>query len=103
MPTTQDTHLISNYSEEILAQIEEMSAALMPPKEIAILLGLKGDDVNLFRMQCLEYDNTKSYEAYQRGRLTTKLELNKHIVKLAKAGSPQAEELASKVLKAQNL
>ena len=41
---------------------------------------------------------TDLYTAYQRGRLTTKYELRRTVIKLAKAGSPAAEPLADKYL-----
>ena len=52
---------------------------------------------------CKGHKNNPIYEAYQRGKLTTKLELRRTVVKLAKAGSPAAEPLAEKFIREQNM
>lgn len=88
---------------EQLTQLEEMAAALMPPFEIAILIGIESDQRNLFVQICKSHTQTKIYEVYQRGKLTTKLELRRTIVKLAKAGSPAAEPLAMKFIREQEI
>jgi hypothetical protein len=85
-----------------LEQIEDMAAALMPPKDIAILLALPPAEYEVFAMKCLSMIETPEYTAYQKGRLTTKLKLRKQIIKLAEHGSPQAEALADKYISNQN-
>lgn len=85
-------------SDEQLQQVEEMSAALLPPAEIAILVGIDADQRDLFCEICKTHAATDLYAAYQRGRLTTKYELRRTVIKLAKAGSPAAEPLADKYL-----
>lgn len=90
-------------NDEQLQQLEEMSAALMPPSEIAILLRLDASDRDLFIQVCKNHKHSKIYEAYQRGRLQTKLELRRTVVKLAKAGSPAAEPLAEKFIREQEM
>lgn len=72
-----------------------MAAALMSPAEIAILLN---QDTEKFIYQATKKKESEIYKAYQKGRLTTKLELRKKVITLAKAGSPQAEMLADKYL-----
>lgn len=89
--------------KEELEQLEEMAAALMPAAEIAILLNIDFESRSLFVDQCKNHKSTAVYQAYQRGRLTTKLELRKTVVKLAKAGSPAAEPLAVKFITEQEL
>ena len=74
-------------SEEILKQIKDMSAALLPPAEIAILLDI----------------SSPIYTSYHQGRLQTKLNLRKTVIKLAVAGSPAAEPLADKYMKEQSI
>ena len=78
-----------------LKSVEEMAAALMSPAEIAILLN---QDPDKFIYLALRKKDSEIYKAYQKGRLTTKLELRKKVITLAKAGSPQAEMLADKYL-----
>jgi hypothetical protein len=88
---------------EQLSLLEEMSAALLPPTDISILLNIPADKRNLFVEICKSHKHTDIYSAYQRGRLKTKLELRKTIVKLAKAGSPAAEPIAQKFIREQNM
>lgn len=90
-------------SDEQLRQVEEMSAALLPPREIAILAGIPADQRDTFCEMCKTHAASPLYEAYQRGRLTTKYELRKTVIRLAKAGSPAAEPLADKYLKEQHV
>lgn len=78
-----------------------MSAALMPPAEIAILLKIPSGERTFFAQACKNHINSSIFEAYQRGKLTTKFELRKTVVKLAKAGSPAAEPLAEKYIRDQ--
>ena len=90
-------------SAEQLKSLEEMSAALLPPSEIAILINIDSNDRKLFCEMCKNHCNSAIYEHYQRGKLTTKLELRKTVIKLAKAGSPAAEPLAEKYIKEQEI
>ena len=90
-----------NLSDEQLQQIREMSAALMPPTEIAILLGLPPDQHDYFCDICKNHRQTSIFNVYHQGRLQTKYELRKTVIKLAKAGSPVAEPLADRYMKEQ--
>ncbi len=90
-------------NKEELEQLEEMAAALMPASEIAILMNIEVEKRPRFIDQCKNHKSTAVYTAYQRGRLTTKLELRKTVVKLAKAGSPAAEPLAIKFITEQEI
>lgn len=83
---------------EQLKLIEEYSAALMFPDEIAILIGVAPGEQKSFCYQCVKVASSDVYQAYQRGKLLTKFELRKTVIKLAKAGSPAAEPLADKYL-----
>ncbi len=85
-------------TKEQLAEIEEMAAAFMPPSEIAILMHISSENRELFCEMCKSYKSSEVFTAYQRGKLKTKLELRKTVIKLAKAGSPAAEPLADKYL-----
>jgi hypothetical protein len=90
-------------TEEQLTLLQEYAAALITPAEIAILLDISPSDRKSFSVRCRIHEGTQEYEAFHRGRLTTKLELRKNIIKLAKAGSPAAEPLAERFLQEQNL
>lgn len=90
-----------NLSDEQLAQVEEMSGALLPPHEIAILLNIEADQRDLFADICRNHKGNPIYAAYHRGRLQTKYELRKTVIRLAKAGSPAAEPLADAYMKEQ--
>lgn len=89
--------------EEVLEQIKEMSAALMPPAEIAILLNIPADQRDHFCEICKNHRSSPIYTAYHQGRLQTKLSLRKTVIKLAVAGSPAAEPLADKYMKEQRI
>lgn len=80
-----------------------MAAALLPPSEIAVLIQIDIDKRKLFSQICKSHAYSPIYDAYQRGKLTTKFELRKTVVKLAKAGSPAAEPLAEKFIREQQM
>ena len=88
-------------ADETLQTIKEMSAALMPPSEIAILLTIPADQRDYFCDICKNHQQSNIYTAYHQGRLQTKLSLRKTVIKLAVAGSPAAEPLADKYMKEQ--
>ncbi len=79
-------------NNEQLLQLQEYAAALMSITEIAILMDIPPVARTQFKVM---------YEAFHKGRLTTKLELRQNIIKLAKAGSPAAEPLAIKFINEQ--
>lgn len=86
-------------STEQLEIIEDMASCLMSPAEIAITVSI---EPKRFK-HILEYDKQSSlYLAFQKGRIKTKWEIHRMVVKLAQKGSPQAELLAEKYLKEQN-
>lgn len=87
-------------TDEQLATIEDMAANLMSPFDIAIMLDIKPDRLNHILLHNKE---NPIYIAFNRGRIKTKLELHRIIIKLATKGSPQAEQLAAKMLKEQNI
>jgi len=90
-----------NLTDEQLSQLEEMSEALMPANEIAMLIGISSTEINSFEEICKTHKNSPIYLAFQKGRLKTKLELQKSIIKLAKHGSPAAEPIAEKYIREQ--
>lgn len=88
-------------TDEQLSQVRNMSAALMPPSEIAILLDIPSDQRDYFCDICKNHKKSSIYDAYHQGRLQTKYELRQTVIKLAKAGSPAAEPLADKYMREQ--
>ena len=94
---------MNDFADIDLQRLEELSAALLPASEIAILLDLDAEQQLAFVDVCKNHTASPVYHAYQKGRLTTKFELRKTVIKLAKAGSPAAEPLADKYLKDQKL
>jgi len=86
-------------TQEQLNIIEDMASCLMSPGEIALTIGI---EPKFFR-HILDYDKKSPiYTAYHKGRIRTKWEIHRMVVKLAQKGSPQAEQLAEKYLKEQN-
>jgi len=90
-----------NLSEEQIQQIQDMASALLPASEIAILLGLSAQERTEFCEIIKNHTNSEVYMAFHTGRLTTKFELRKTVIKLAKHGSPAAEPIAEKYLREQ--
>lgn len=86
-------------TSEQLATIEDMSSCLMSPGEIALYIDCPVDKFN----HIINHKKTDQiYIAFHKGRIKTKLELHRIVIKLAHKGSPQAEQLADKYLKEQN-
>ncbi len=90
-------------NDEQLQLLEDYASALLTPSEIAVLLDIPVNARKTFNVRCRTHEGSAEYEAFHRGRLTTKLELRRNIIKLAKAGSPAAEPLAERFLQEQNL
>ena len=90
-----------NLNDDQLQQIEDMAAALLPAAEIAILLNLPAENRKIFEEIVKTHVNSPVYLAFHKGRLTTKYELRKIIIKLAKNGSPAAEPIADKYIREQ--
>ena len=88
-------------NNEQLLQLQEYAAALMSITEIGILMDIPPVARTQFKVKCTKDEDSPLYEAFHKGRLTTKLELRQNIIKLAKAGSPAAEPLAIKFINEQ--
>lgn len=84
---------------EQLATVEDMAACLMSPGEIALFIDFP---VDTFKHIILHKKTDPIYIAFHKGRIKTKMELHRIVIKLAHKGSPQAEQLADKYLKEQN-
>lgn len=83
-----------NYSEEILKQVEELSGVFLTPEEISMLASI---DYSEFSRQ-IRLKKGDLYIAYFRGKTIAKKEIHQNIVRLAKQGSPLAEDLAHKMM-----
>lgn len=80
-----------NLTEEQIKEIEELAGLFLEPDEIAVLTNI---DIDFFNQQ-LERKKGDIYLAYLRGKTISKKEIHQNVVKMAKHGSPQAEELAN--------
>jgi hypothetical protein len=80
-----------NLTEEQIKEIEELAGLFLEPDEIAVLTNI---DIDFFNLQ-LERKKGDVYLAYIRGKTISKREIHQNVVKMAKHGSPQAEELAN--------
>lgn len=92
-----------NLTNEQIVLVEEYGSALMSAKEIAMLLGLNAYQRISFEEVCKNHEKSEIFIAFHKGRLKTKFELRKTVIKLAKHGSPTAEPIADKYLREQLL
>jgi hypothetical protein len=81
-----------------LKYIEEYSALFFSPADIAILIDENIDD---FIDKIADKSSPES-KAYYKAKLIAKSEVRKQILKLAKHGSPQAEDLVIKFISQQD-
>lgn len=72
--------------------------ALLKPTDIAVLLDIPSDDVELFCHNLKESQSPEA-KAYRRGIANAKLELHENVVKLAVKGSPAAQPLVDTYLR----
>lgn len=90
-------------SEETIQQVRDMAAALLQPEEIAVLIGVPALERKEFCNKCTHGGDHPIATAYNQGRLQTKYELRKCVVKLAKAGSPAAQPLVDGYIRQQRM
>jgi hypothetical protein len=83
--------------DQQLAEIEELSGLFLTADEIAILLDL---DIEAF-MKCINNRKGDAYKAYFRGKTKSKKLIRENVVKMARNGSPQAEEMVDGYISAQ--
>ena len=79
---------------EQLQEIENLGGYFFTYDEVAIVLGLDADQLE----QQLTASGSQAYQAYQRGKLRSKLELRKTILTQAKQGSGPAQTMAARIL-----
>ena len=83
-----------NLSEAQLKDIEDLAGLFLSPEEIAILIDVDEDEfTNLVAAK-----KGPVYTAYFRGKTLSKRDIHANVVKMAKHGSPQAEELAREMI-----
>ncbi|KKU30817.1 MAG: hypothetical protein UX45_C0034G0010 [Candidatus Uhrbacteria bacterium GW2011_GWF2_46_218] len=88
-----------NLTEVQLKEIESLSGIFLEPEEIAILLDL--DEAEF--MNDIRKKKGNIWNAYFRGKTESKKDIHTNIVKMAKHGSPQAEEMAKQMITQQTL
>lgn len=81
---------LNDITPEELQEVERLAALYFTPREIALMLQIKFDEV------LLQFDANQGdfYEAFQTGRLQSEVDLRKGIIQLAKAGSSPAQTMA---------
>jgi len=88
-----------NLTDQQLEEIKELASLLLEPEEIAVLINI---DLSSF-FDKIESKKGKVYEAYFRGKTETKKAILENVIKMARHGSPQAEELIKEFMYKQNL
>ncbi len=87
-----------NLNEIQLKDIEELAGLFLCPEEIAILVDIDADQF----LEAVSRKRGPAYMAYFRGKTLSKKEIHANVIKMAKHGSPQAEELAREMIQEQN-
>lgn len=88
-----------NLTDKQIEEIQELAALLLEPEEIAVLIDI---DTNKFLNE-IEQQKGPVYKAYFKGKTETKKAIHENVIKMAKHGSPQAEELAKEFIFKQHL
>lgn len=74
------------FSNDMIGQIEELAALYLTVSDIAVIIGV---DNNVLREELSNADSPAA-KAYLRGKISSKLELRRQEIQLAKVGSPLA-------------
>ena len=88
-----------NLTPEQLKEVEELASLFLEPDEIAVILDL---DIASFEHEIVKRAGDV-FLAYFRGKTVSKKELHENVVKMAKRGSPQAEEMVASFISKQTL
>ncbi len=86
-------------TDDQLKEIEELSGLFLSPREIAILMDLDGD----WFAETIQSCSGLAYQAYFKGKTLSKKMIHENVIKMAKHGSPQAEELARDMIVQQKI
>ena len=85
---------IQHITENELQQIEEAGRLLITEHELGLMIGLGSEEIEIL----LEDLSHPVCAAYQRGKLETKMSMNKFLLDQAKSGSLTAIERLAKLL-----
>ena len=85
---------LNDITSEDLLLIEELASYFFSPREISVMVEVNPDDF----LNALEESNSAIYQAFQKGRLQSEMELRKSIIKLARAGSSPAQTMSLDLL-----
>ena len=88
-----------NLTEGQLSQVYDLAGLFLSPEEIAVLMDL---DVSEFLSQ-IKSRKGEAYLQYMKGKTVSKKAIRENVVKMAKHGSPQAEDLAEKYIAEQKI
>lgn len=83
-----------NLTEEQLGMLEEMGSVFFNHKQCAIVLQVSFNELQNDMLN----DQSAAYQAYERGRLQTLLEVRKNAIAMARNGSSPAQNLVEKML-----
>lgn len=86
-----------NLTEQQLKDIEDLAGLFLTSDEIAVLLDL---DIHLF-MNEIASRKGPAFKAYFLGKTKSKKQIRENVIKMARHGSPQAEELADAYIESQ--
>ena len=78
------------YTDKELQQIEVMAGLYLTITDIALILGTKPEELR----RDIGVVGSPAHKAYQKGKVTRKVELRKQEIQLAQVGSPLALENA---------
>jgi hypothetical protein len=85
---------LNDITKEDLALVEDLASMFFTPREIAVMIEVNPNDAVT---ECSSEGN-EFYNAFQKGRLQSEMELRKSIIKLAKSGSSPAQTMSLDLL-----
>ena len=83
-----------NLTEVQLKEIEELAGLFLEPEEIAILLDLNENEFQ----ESIRRKKGLAWRHYFKGKTESKRAIHENVVKMAKHGSPQAEDMANQMM-----
>ena len=87
-----------NYDENIIKEVESLAGLFLTPEEISVLLDI---DRTEFDRQ-IRMKSGILYKTYMFGKTQSKKEIHVNVIKMAKHGSPLAEDMAQKMIISQD-
>lgn len=86
---------LNDISPKIFEEINRLASLFFTPKEVAIMLEI---DVQLMLRECSN-ENSEIFKQFEGGRYQGEIDVRTGILKMAKAGSSQAQTMALDLLK----